>query len=122
MKVKGIKLSEVIESLELLKRLCKIHKSCSTCWLYDPEEKETACLLVKAKEVSLAGNIEAALENIAQEHSCVMLECPYCPTCEHGFVSYPDYMITGEEGFLSDWHCLYDPAVEVKNEESKKSS
>lgn len=121
MKAKGIKLSEVINSLELLKNLCSINQSCSTSWLYDPEEKETACLLVKAKEVSLAGNIEAALENIAQEHSCVMPECPYCPTCEHGFVSYPDYMITGEEEFVSEWHCLYDPEVR-KNEESKKSS
>lgn len=111
MKAKGIKLSEVMCSLELLKRLCKIHESCSTCWLYDSEEKETACLLVKAKEDSLAGNIEAVLENIAKEHSCMMPECPYCPTCGYGHISYPEDTMPGETGIETEWHCTYDPEV-----------
>lgn len=109
--VKGIKLSKVIESLELLKKLCCIHESCSTCWLYDPEEKETACLLVKAKEDSLAGNIEKAQIHIACEHSCIMPECPYCPECEHGFVTYPEDTMPGETGIEKEWHCIYDPEV-----------
>lgn len=88
-----------------------MHEKCSTCWLYDPDEKETACFLVKAKENSLAGNIEEALKNIAQKHSCVMPECPYCPTCKHGFVSFPEDTMPGEEGIFTDWHCLYDPEV-----------
>lgn len=116
MKVKGIKLSEVKKSLELLKELCGMHEKCSTCWLYDPDEKETACFLVKAKENSLAGNIEEALKNIVQKHSCVMPECPYCPTCKHGFVSFPEDTMPGEEGIFTDWHCLYDPEVGGGNE------
>lgn len=115
MKVKGIKLSEVVESLELLKNLCSIHETCSTCWLYDPVETETACFLVKAKEDSLAGNIEAAQRYIRNEIGCIMPECPYCPACDHGFISYPEEAMPGETGIETEWHCLYDPEV-IENE------
>lgn len=114
MKAEGIKLSEVIKSLELLKILCKMHETCSTCWLYDPKEEETQCLLVKTKENSLAGNIEAALEYISHEHSCIMPECPYCPDCNYGHISYPEDTMPGETGINTEWHCTYDPEVEEK--------
>lgn len=118
--IKGIKLSEVIQSLELLRDLCSIHESCTTCWLYDQEEKETACFLLKVKEDSLAGNIEAALENIAQEHSCMMPECPYCPTCGYGHIDHQEDAMLGEEGLLSQWHCMYDPKVGGGNGNGEK--
>lgn len=111
MKIKGIRLSEVVKSLEVLKKLCLMHEKCSTCWLYDPEEKETACFLVKTAPGSLAVNIEETLEYIAQEQSCIMPECPYCPTCSHGHISHPEESMPGEEGLLSTWHCTYDPEV-----------
>lgn len=120
MKAKGIKLSEVICSLELLKRLCKIHESCSSCWLYDPEEKETACFLVKSKEDSLAGNIEAAQIYISHEYSCIMPECPYCPDCDYGVISYPEDTMPGETGINTEWHCMYDPEIGVGDENGKK--
>lgn len=116
MGVKGIRLSEVEESLELLKKLCGMHETCSTCWLYDPAEKETACFLVKTEPGSLAENIEATQVYIAHEHSCIMPECPYCPDCEHGLVSYPEDTMPGETGINTEWHCLYDP--EVKESET----
>lgn len=116
MKVKGIRLSEVTESLELLKKLCGMHETCSTCWLYDPAETETQCFLAKTEPGSLADNIEAVLEYISQEHSCIMPECPYCPICEHGIVSYPEDTMPGETDINTEWHCLYDP--EVKESET----
>lgn len=116
MEVKGIKLSEIREALELLKNLCRINKSCSTCWLYDPEEKETACFLEKTKENSLAGNIEAAQINISNEHSCIMPECPYCPSCDYGLIIYPEDAMPGDEDIRTEWRCLYDP--EVKENEA----
>ncbi len=106
MKVKGIKLSEVVKSLEVLQKLCNTNEICSTCWLYDPDEKGPACFLTKEKLESLADNIEAALEYIAQEQSCIMPECPYCPTCGYGYIK-----MSSEEGLLSTWHCTYDPEV-----------
>ena len=115
MEVKGIKLSEVVKSLEVLQKLCNINEICSTCWLYDPDEKGTACFLAKENLESLADNIEAALEYIAQEQSCIMPECPYCPSCEHGFVSYPEDTMPGEINLITEWHCTYDPKVR-KNE------
>lgn len=111
MKVKGIKLSEVIESLDLLKKLCGMHETCSSCWLYDPAEKETQCFLVKTEPGSLADNIEAAQIYIAHEHNCIMPECPYCPTCVYGHISYPEDTMPGETGIETEWYCMYDPEV-----------
>lgn len=111
MELKGIRLSEVEKSLELLKRLCGMNETCSTCWLYDPAEKETACFLVKTEPGSLAENIEAAQIYISHEHNCIMPECPYCPDCEYGFVTYPEDTMPGETGINTEWHCTYDPEV-----------
>lgn len=116
MKVKGINLSEVIQSLELLKNLCNMHESCRTCWLYDPKEKETACLLVKAKEDSLAENIEIAQRFIEMSKNCIMPDCPYCPDCKYGTVIYPEDTMPGETGVDTEWICYFDP--EVKENET----
>lgn len=115
MKKKGIRLSEVEKSLELLKQLCGTHETCSTCWLYDPAEKETQCFLVKTEPGSLADNIVAAQIYITHEHSCIMPECPYCPDCQYGFVTYPEETMPGETGINTEWHCTYDPEV-IENE------
>lgn len=115
MKLKRIKLSEVVKSLELLKQLCRLHETCSTCWLYDPEEKETQCFLVKTGSGSLAENIKEAKIYIAHEHSCIMPECPYCPDCKYGFISYPEDTMPGETDINTEWHCIYDPEV-IENE------
>ena len=104
-------MSQVIQSLELLKNLCSIHESCTACWLYDPEEKETACFLIKAKEDSLAGNIEAAQRYIRNEIGCIMPECPDCTFCEYGHIRYSGDTIPGEKGLMSKWKCIYDPKV-----------
>lgn len=106
MKAKGIKLSEVIKSLEVLQSLCNTNEICGTCFLYDPDEKGTACFLAKEKLESLADNIEAALENIAQEHACIMPECSDCSICGYGHIK-----MSSEEGLLSSWRCTYDPEV-----------
>lgn len=53
-----------MESFKILQAVCKMNESCTGCWLYDPEEKETACLICKAGGNSLADNIAAARDKI----------------------------------------------------------
>lgn len=59
-----ISYKQLMESLEILRAVCKMNESCTRCWLYDPEEKETACLICKAEGNSLADNIRAARDTI----------------------------------------------------------
>lgn len=51
---------QLVDCLGYLKAMCRSNKACSTCLLYDPEEKETACLLCKTDGNSLADNIAEA--------------------------------------------------------------
>lgn len=48
---------QLMDCLGYLKAMCKGNEKCSTCPLYDRDEKETACLLCKAEGNSLADNI-----------------------------------------------------------------
>lgn len=61
---KKINFVQLMESLKILQAVCKMNESCTGCWLYDPEEKETACLICKAGGNSLADNIAAARDKI----------------------------------------------------------
>lgn len=97
--------------LNALKTVCEESIRCIECFLYDPAENETACMLVKAKDDSLAGNINAALERLEyiKEQSCIMPECPYCPSCVYGLVIYPEEAYAfPEEDCSTEWRCLFD--------------
>lgn len=120
MKAMVIRLSEVTKSLELLKNLCNMNEICSTCWLYDPDEKGTACFLAKEKLESLADNIDAAQRYIENVYGCIMMQYPYCPNCEYGFITYPEDTMPGETDINTKWHCTYDP--EVKGNEAASVS
>lgn len=61
---KQVNFLQLMESFEILQAVCKMNESCTECWLYDPEEKETACLICKAEGNSLADNIRAARDAI----------------------------------------------------------
>lgn len=61
---KKINFVQLMESFKILQAVCKMNESCTGCWLYDPEEKETACLICKAGGNSLADNIAAARDKI----------------------------------------------------------
>lgn len=102
-------INDLIGILNALKAVCEQSESCTQCFLYDQEETETACLLVKARDDSLAGNIDAALERLEylKKKSCIMPECPYCPSCEYGHVSYPEDVMPGETN--TEWNCLFEP-------------
>ncbi len=59
----------------------------------------------------LAGNINTALERLEyiKEQSCIMPECPYCPSCVYGFVIYPEEAYEfPEEDCSTEWRCLLD--------------
>ncbi len=97
--------------LKALKTVCEESTRCTECFLYDPAENETACMLVKAKDDSLAGNINAALERLEyiKGQSCIMPECPYCPSCVYGLVIYPEEAhVFPEEDCSTEWRCLLD--------------
>lgn len=104
-------INDLIGILEALKAVCEQGERCTKCFLYDPKEAETSCMLVKAKEDSLSGNISAALERLAylKEESCIMPECPYCPACEYGLIIYPEDTMPGEEDVVTEWRCLFEP-------------
>lgn len=57
---------QLMDCLGYLKAMCRSNKTCSTCPLYDPEEKETACLLCKAEGHSLADNIVDAYGQVGR--------------------------------------------------------
>lgn len=59
---------QLMDCLGYLKAMCRSNKTCSTCPLYDPEEKETACLLCKAEGNSLADNIVDAYSQIRRNN------------------------------------------------------
>lgn len=48
---------QLMDCLGYLRAMCKSNEKCSTCPLYDMDEKETACLLCKVEGTSLADNI-----------------------------------------------------------------
>lgn len=48
---------QLMDCLGYLRAMCKSNEKCSTCSLYDRDEKETACLLCKVEGNSLADNI-----------------------------------------------------------------
>lgn len=104
-------INDLIGILKTLKTICDQSEKCTQCFLYDQAEDETACLLVKAKDDSLAGNIDAALERLEymKKESCIMPECPYCPACEYGLIVYPEDMMPGEEDVSTEWRCLFEP-------------
>ena len=51
---------QLMDCLGYLKAMCRSNVKCSTCPLYDRDEKETACLICKAEGNSLADNIVEA--------------------------------------------------------------
>lgn len=51
---------QLMDCLGYLRAMCRSNVKCSICPLYDPEEKETACLLCKTDGYSLADNIVEA--------------------------------------------------------------
>lgn len=61
---KEINYLQLMECFGTLQSLCRMNESCTSCLLYDPEEKETACLICKAEGNSLADNIAAARDTI----------------------------------------------------------
>lgn len=106
-----ININDLVRILNALKTVCEESQRCTECFLYDPAEDETACLLVKAKDDSLAGNINAALERLEyiKGQSCIMPECPYCPLCVYGLVIYPEEAYEfPDEDCSTEWCCLLD--------------
>ncbi len=63
---------QLMDCLGYLRAICRSHKKRSTCSsacpLYDPEERETACLLCKAAGLSLADNIVDAYPQIRRNN------------------------------------------------------
>lgn len=102
-------INDLIGILKALKTICEQSDRCTQCFLYDQVENETACLLVKTKDDSLAVNIVAALERLEyiKKEGCIMPECPYCPACDYGHVIYPED--TMPEYTECEWHCLFRP-------------
>lgn len=42
--------------------------------------------------------------------NCIMLECPYCPSCKYGFLNWHNF-----DPAFPEWVCLYDPARDREN-------
>ncbi len=59
---------QLMDCLGYLKAMCRSNEKCSMCPLYDPEEKETACLLCKTDGNSLADNIVDAYPQIRRNN------------------------------------------------------
>lgn len=59
---------QLMDCLGYLKAMCRSNAKCSTCLLYDEDEKETACLLCKAEGNSLADNIVDAYAKIRRNN------------------------------------------------------
>lgn len=47
--------------------------------------------------------------------SCIMPECPYCPCCRYSFVDWHNC-----DPAFPEWVCLYDPARDKENPNTKK--
>lgn len=46
---------------------------------------------------------------------CIMPENPYCPSCRHGYIEYPD----PEDASVNIWHCLLEKS-ECDEREARK--
>lgn len=57
---------QLMDCLGYLRGMCRSNVKCSTCPLYDRDEKETACLLCKVEGHSLADNIVDAYEQLRE--------------------------------------------------------
>ncbi|MCL2631277.1 MAG: hypothetical protein FWD49_07165 [Firmicutes bacterium] len=43
-----------------------------------------------------------------KETKCIMPEMPYCPSCPHGLIIYPEWAETIEDCEFCEWVCLLD--------------
>lgn len=51
-------------------------------------------------------------EKEMDEPTCIMPECPYCPTCEYGYVAYKDEDYDGYEPPTdSKWICMREVEI-----------